>query len=310
MNAAIPIRKASKLLAVTPETVEPKKPKILIYGPPGVGKTWGSLDFPNVYYIDTEGGADLAHYREKLKAAGGMYFGPDQGSLDFDTVIGQVEALATEPHQYKTIIIDSVTKLFNTAITDEQLRIAAAGHKDEFGASKKGPVRQMAKLIKWLNRADLNAVIIAHQIDQWGQDGKGNREVIGMTFDAWPKLEYELHLVMRISKIGQGDNAKRFAHTGKSRLTGFPEGEKFDWRYSDFATRYGKDVIEKAAVPIVLASPEQVAEVNRLLGIVILPDDTKDKWFKKASVDSFDEMDTNTIAACISFLQKRLTNEV
>lgn len=305
MNAVTPIRK-SKLLAITPETVEPKKPKILIYGPPGVGKTWGSLDFPSVYYIDTEGGADLSHYREKLKAAGGMYFGPDQGSLDFDTVIGQVEALATEQHQYKTVVIDSITKLFNTAITDEQARL---GDKDAFGASKKGPVRQMSRLVRWLNRADMNAVVIAHQMDQWGKDEKGNREVIGMTFDAWPKLEYELHLIMRISKIGTGENAKRFAHTGKSRLTGFPEGEKFDWRYTDFATRYGKDVIEKAAVPITLTSPEQVAEVNRLLGIVILPEDTKDKWLKKANAEDFSEMGSDQIEACISFLKKRLTSE-
>ena len=296
--------KKSKLLAVTPETIEAKKPKILIYGPPGVGKTWGSLDFPSVYYIDTEGGADLSHYRQKLKAAGGMYFGPDQGSLDFDTVIGQIEALATEEHGYKTVVIDSITKLFNTAITDEQARL---GDKDAFGASKKGPVRQMSRLVRWLNRADMNAVIIAHQKDLWGKDEKGNREAIGFTFDAWEKLEYELHLVLRISKIGTGANIKRFANTGKSRLVGFPEGEKFDWNYSDFSTRYGKDVIEKAPIPIVLASPEQVAEINRLLGIVVLPPDTQEKWFKKASVDSFDEMDTATIAACISFLTKRMT---
>ena len=59
-----PARK-SKLLAVAPETVEPKKPKVLIFGAAGVGKTWTSLDFPGVYYIDTEGGADLDHYRAK-----------------------------------------------------------------------------------------------------------------------------------------------------------------------------------------------------------------------------------------------------
>lgn len=295
----------TKLLAVTPEAVEPKKPKILIYGPPGVGKTWGSLDFPSVYYIDTEGGADLAHYRDKLRKAGGMYFGPDQGSLDFDTVISQVEALATEEHHYKTVILDSITKLFNTAITDEQTRL---GDKDAFGASKKGPVRQMARLVRWLNRADMNAVVIAHQKDMWGKDEKGNREVIGMTFDAYEKLEYDLHLVMRISKLGNGANAKRFAHVGKSRLTGFPEGEKFDWSYSEFSTRYGKDVIEKSAVPVVLASHEEVAEIKRLIEVVKLPDGTIEKWFTKASVDSFEEMSSATIQSCNQFLQGKLAS--
>lgn len=308
MNAVVPMTKPkrTKLLAVSPEVVEPKKPKILIFGPPGVGKTWTSLDFPNVYYIDTEGGADLAHYREKLKNAGGMYFGPDQGSLDFDTVIGQVEALATEQHQYKTVVIDSITKLFNTAITDEQTRL---GDKDAFGASKKGPIRQMARLTRWLNRADMNAVVIAHQKDMWGKDDKGNREVVGMTFDAYEKLEYDLHLVMRISKLGAGDKAKRFANTGKSRLMGFPEGERFDWSYAEFAERYGKDVIEKEVKPIVLASAEQVAEINRLMSLVKLPDGTTEKWLTKAAVDTFEEMDTETIAKCIEFLKSKITGE-
>lgn len=307
MNAVVnmPAKgRKTKLLAVSPDAVEPRKPKVLIFGPPGVGKTWVSMDFPGVFYIDTEGGADLAHYRAKLKAAGGMYLGPDQGSLDFDTVIGQIEALATEQHQYKTVVIDSITKLFNTAITDEQARL---GDKDAFGASKKPAVRQMAKLVRWLNRADMNAVVIAHQKDQWGLDAKGNREVIGQTFDAYEKLEYDLHFVLRISKIGSGVNAKRFAHIGKSRLTGFPEGERFDWSYDEFASRYGKDVIEKETVPVILASPEQVAELKLLLETYKLPEGTPEKWLSKAGADSWEEMNTDQITGCINFIKGKMT---
>ncbi len=306
MNAVVnmPTKRKTKLLAVTPEAVEPRKPKILIFGPPGVGKTWTSLDFPSVYYIDTEGGADLAHYREKLKNAGGMYFGPDQGSLDFDTVIGQIEALATEQHHYKTVVIDSITKLFSTAIADEQARL---GDNDAFGASKKRPIGQMKKLIRWLNRSDMNAVVIAHQKDVWGKGDKGQQEVVGQSFDGWDKLEYELHLILRISKLGAGENAKRSANVGKSRLTGFPEGSKFDWSYAAFAERYGKDVIEKEAVPVVLASPEEVAEVTHLLTVVKLPDGMTEKWFTKAGVEGFEEMSSETIQACIAHLKGKLT---
>src|SRR5262249_38170256 len=103
----------SKLKAVDPKAAEPSKPKILIFGKPGVGKTWGSLDFPSVYYIDTEGGADLKHYTDKLTKAGGMYFGPEQGSLSFASVLEQIQALATERHSFRTVVIDSISKLMN-----------------------------------------------------------------------------------------------------------------------------------------------------------------------------------------------------
>lgn len=294
----------SKLLAVAPDLVEPKKPKVLIFGPAGVGKTWVSLDFPAVYYIDTEKGADRDHYRAKLKASGGKYLGPEQGSLDFDTVIGQMEALATERHEYKTVVFDSITKVYATAISDEQARL---GDLDAFGASKKQPINKMKRLIRWMNRADMNVILIAHEKDVWGKNQKGQQEVVGRTFDAWDKLEYELDLVLRISAIGIGPGASRYAHVGKSRLTGFPSGERFDWSYASFAERYGKDVIEKEVVPVTLASDEEVSEVNRLIELLKLPDGTVEKWLTKAGADEFQEMSTEQIQACIQHLKGKLT---
>ena len=51
----------SKLKAKDPVLAEPSRLKLQIFGPPGVGKTWGVLEWPACYYIDTEGGANLAH---------------------------------------------------------------------------------------------------------------------------------------------------------------------------------------------------------------------------------------------------------
>ena len=87
----------SKLIskAIKPKSANASKPKILIFGKSGVGKTWASLDFPNTFYIDTEGGANLEHYTDKLAKSGGMYFGVEQGSRDFATVVELVKELAT-----------------------------------------------------------------------------------------------------------------------------------------------------------------------------------------------------------------------
>jgi len=285
---------ASRLKAVAPKAAEPSKPKVLIFGKPGVGKTWASLEWPSVFYVDTEGGADLAHYTDKLARAGGVYFGPDQGSLSFDGITEQVQALATERHDFRTLVLDSISHVWNMEIAQEQARL---GDKDAYGASKKPAVAKLRQLLMWVNKLDMNVILIAHEKDLWGKDGKE-----GVTFDCDPKLEYLLHLCLNIQKIGP----KRLARIGKSRLPAFPEGEVFDWNFTTFAERYGRDVIEKEAKPIVLASAEQIAEVKRLLETVKLPDGTVEKWMAAADAASWEEFETDKINKCISALRAKI----
>ncbi len=289
----------SKLKAKDPKSAEPSKPKLLIFGKPGVGKTWGSLDFPSCYYIDTEGGANLEHYTDKLKKAGGAYMGPEDGALDFQIVIEQLQALCTEKHAYKTVIVDSISKLFNSAIATESGRLGA---KDEFGASKKPAIRAMRQLVSWVNRVDMNVLFIAHSKSEWGLNAEGQRVEIGQTFDCWDKLEYELHLCLEVTKRGP----ERTAKVRKSRLTGFPDATAFPWSYAEFANRYGRDVIEGTVKSIVLASPEQVIELVRLCGIIRVSDEEKEKWFTKADVETFAELDATVATKIITHLKGKL----
>ena len=294
----------SRLKAVAPKAAEPSKPKILIYGKPGVGKTWTALDFPSVYYIDTEGGADLGHYTDKLTASGGVYMGPEHGALDFPTVLEQVQALATEKHEYRTLVIDSISKLFNVAISDEARRL---GDKNAFGADKRPAIQYMRALVSWLTRMDMSVILIAHEKQEWGKNPRtGEREEIGQTFDCWDKLEYELHLCLNIFKAG-GYPSK--ARVRKSRLTGFPDADVFPWTYRDFAARYGKDVIEKKTQQIVLATPEQLAEITRLLGIIKLPDGTEQKWLTAAGVETWAEMETTRAGKALAYLNDLTTKK-
>lgn len=293
---------ASKLKAVDPKAAEPSKPKVLIFGKPGVGKTWTSLDFPSVYFIDTEGGADMAHYTDKLKKSGGAYFGVDQGSLSFESILEQVEALATEKHKYKTVVIDSISKVFAMEIAKEAERL---GDKDAFGASKKPAVAYMRRLIAWLTRMDMNVILVAHEKDLYGLDEKRQRNVIGVTFDAYDKLEYELHLCLNIFKIG----GQHKARVTKSRLTGFKDADIFEWSYDAFAERYGKDILEGTVKQVVLATPEQIKELQDLLEVVKLPEGTEQQWFKKANVETYQEMDGDKVAAIIDMLKEKMSNK-
>lgn len=290
---------ASSLRAVKPKTAEPSKPKVLVYSKEGQGKTWFTLQFPDVYFIDTEGGARRTHYVELLEASGGVYMGPDQGSLDFETVIDQVKALARERHPYKTLVIDSVTKLFNTAVAEEAERL---GDKNAFGADKKAAVQYMRRLVAWMMRLDMSVILTAHQVDVWGVNERGQREVIGVGPDCWAKLPYELDLCINLQKVGP----RRIGKVGKSRLLGFPEADTFEFAYPVFAERYGRDVIDAASKRLALATPEQVAEIHKLLDTVKLPDGQAEKWLSAASAETWDEVDEDKAAKVIGALKQKL----
>jgi hypothetical protein len=293
----------SKLKAKEPGIVEPGKTKGLIFGASGVGKTFFTLSFPAPYYIDTEGGADLKHYQERLKTARGVYMGVDEGALDFVAVTEQMQALATEKHPYKTLIIDSITKLYQTAIANESERL---GEKDVFGASKKPGIAGMRRLINWAMKLDMNIWFVAHEITEWGKNpATGQREEIGKIPDVWDKLVYELDLGLRVIRRGKDFPATAIVH--KSRLLGFPLTDTFPLDYVDFAERYGKNFIEGATKPIVLATPEQVEEIKRLVGILNVPGDETEKVLTKAGADKWEELSNEQAVDMLKRLNKKIT---
>lgn len=287
------------LKAKHPKKAEPKKPKILIFGSPGVGKTWGALDFPGVYYIDCEGGATLDHYTDKLVKSDGAYLGPEDGANDMDVVLDQIKSLATSKHPYRTLVIDSYSKLYNTRIAEkiEAMEAAKTDMDKTFGREKKPAISKTRQMVAWFDRLDMNVILVCHQKDVWA-DGK----VTGQSFDGYDKLEYELDLVMQILKQGNSRKAK----VGKCRLSQFREGEVIDWNYKTFAERYGIEVIEAASEPTEPASAEQIRVIQQLVGIVKLDDDIRTKWFDKAGVDAWGEMDAVTIQKCIDYLTNQL----
>lgn len=284
---------ARALRAKDPTEAKPSRPKIMIFGAAGVGKTWGALDFPSVYYIDTEGGANLAHYTAKLKASGGAYLGPDDGANDFDTVLEEIQTLATTKHGFRTLVADSFSKLFNTRVSADYERLEKAGRDMEktFGAEKKGAIAATRKMLRWFEKLDMNVILICHQKSLW-KDGKE----VGTTFDAWDKLDYELHLALRVIKTGNSRNAL----VTKSRLEGFQDGSTFPWSYAEFANRYGRDVIEATPNPVKLATPEQVAQYQSLLQTLKVDPKLLEKW--EENCPEVSELDFEGMAKRLAYL--------
>lgn len=288
----------TKLKAKSPEQVKPGKIKAVLFGVSGVGKTTLALSVPAPYYYDVEGGANGPQYRELLRKSGGAYMGPEDGTLSFDVLIEQMQALATEKHGYKTLIVDSLTKLYQTTIACEAERL---GDKDAFGASKKPAVAAMRRLVLWASRLDMNIWFICHETAEWGMVN-GQRAEVGRVADVWDKMIYELDLAIQATKRGP----QRMAVVKKSRLTAFPDGETFPLDYAEFAARHGRETVEGDAAPLVLAKPEQVAEVRKLLDIVKIAESDIAKGFEKAGVTTWEEMTTEQIGKWQEFLRKKI----
>lgn len=282
------------LKAKQPINVIPTKPKFMISGESGVGKTFFALDFPKPYLIDSEGGATREQYQNKLKKSGGAYFGKEEGSQDFKSVIEEVKQLTTTKHEYKTLIIDSFTYLYMLEASEAE----AKGGSD-FGRDKKMANIPTRQLISVLEKCDLNIILICHSKTKWERRGKDIIDA-GSTFDGYDKLEYILDLWCEISKGGKTFIVK------KSRISNLIQGDSYPLSYDKFAELYGKDTVEREAIPMALASPEQVARLMTLVDGLKIEQETIDKWYKKCNVESFNEMSEEQIKSLIAFCEKKI----
>jgi len=268
-----------------PDKVE-KRLKALFYGMAGVGKTTAAIQFPKPYLIDTEKGAENDQYVEILKAKEGAIF----STTDFFELIEEVKSLLTTKHDYKTLIIDPLTVLYNTLLEQAEKKVGS-----EFGRHYGEANKSVKHLLNLLLRLDMNVIITSHSKNEYGQ----GMIVLGQTFDCYKKLDYLFDIVFEIQKRGK----ERVGVVKKTRIEKFGDGETFPFSYDEIAKRYGKDVLEKSASIELLSTKEEVIEVKRLIDLLKIPEENYNKWLNKASAESFDEMKSEDIQKCINHLK-------
>ncbi len=274
-----------------PETIE-KRLKALFYGPAGVGKTTCAIQFPKPYLIDTEKGAVNDQYTEELQKQGGVIF----QTSDFEELLTEVKSLLTEKHEYKTLIIDPLTMLYNDLLDKAALKVGT-----DFGRHYGEANKRMKQLLNLLLRLDMNVIITAHSKNEYGE----GMVVLGQTFDCYKKLDYLFDLVIELEKRGK----ERFGKVKKTRIKGFPDGEMFPFTFDNIKERYGAEVLERDAVPVELANNEQIAELRKLLEVIKIDQEAIDKWLAKADAESFEEVSSEAIQKFINFLKAKVTGE-
>ncbi|WP_157447440.1 ATP-binding protein [Chthoniobacter flavus] len=117
--------------------------KTVIYGPEGIGKTTLAAQFPSPVFLDTEGGThhlDVARF---------------PAPKTWDDVTKTIAALASEPHEFRTLVVDTADWLEKLLIEDV-CRRANKTSIEEFGYGK-GYVVLAEEVTKFL--ASLNALL-------------------------------------------------------------------------------------------------------------------------------------------------------
>jgi len=263
--------------------------KALFYGSAGVGKTMAAIQFPKPYIIDTEGSTNKPQYVDAIEKSGGAVL----MTVNFDEMIAEVRELLTTEHEYKTLVIDSLTLLYNDLLDKAERKVGS-----EFGRHYGEANKRMKQLLNLLFRLDMNVIITSHSKNEYGQ----NLSVLGQTFDCYKKLDYLFDLVFEIQKRGNN----RVALIKKSRIVTLPDGDALPFSYDEIANRYGREVLERDAKAQELATFDEVFELKRLIDLLKVPHETVQKWLDKSQSEQLTDMPQDAVQKCIDHLQKQI----
>ena len=266
---------------------EDKRLKALFFGEAGAGKTTCSIQFPRPYVIDTERGAENDQYISRIKDRGGAYW----ASNDMAEIMNEVRALLSEKHEFRTLVIDPVTTIHD-ALLDRKEQEVGSEFGRHYGAAKK----EFKRLCNLLTRLDMNVILTSHHKNLYTG---GSMQVSGKTYDGPKGLDYLFDLVLEIQVRG----TDRWACVRKSRFENLPTNDAFEFSYDVLAEKYGREVLEREAVAVKLASPDQVSTVEALFAK--LPDGNKlrEAWLDKRKVSAVQEVSEGDIQKAIEYLE-------
>ena len=109
----------SKLQILTGRIARPQK--AVVFGPEGIGKSTLAAQFPAPVFLDTEGGT---HHLDVARLP---------APKSWDDVTKAVTALATEAHEFKTLVLDTVEQLFKPIDGIENERLEFVRFRSEDG---------------------------------------------------------------------------------------------------------------------------------------------------------------------------------
>jgi DNA-binding transcriptional regulator YhcF (GntR family) len=152
----------------------------------------------------------------------------------------------------------------------------------------------------------MNVLVTSHEKAKYERDGGVFKES-GKTFDISDKLAYTLGAVLNLRLIGKF----RKLVVEKSRYKELESNEVVDFSdgYEFMKSRFSHEIFERPSQQEVLSTKEQVEEFIRLVNTISLDKETLQKWLMNAKAQGPEEMKSDTIDKCISWMKKKMPME-
>lgn len=276
--------------------------KMLLSGPAGVGKTTAAIQMPRPYVIDTEAGS--LHYADIIDRAGGVVF----ETRSMEDIIAEIRSLITEQHDYRTLVIDPITTVYDLALEEGERKVGT-----EWGRHYGYANKQWKRLFGLITTLDMNVVLTSHEKDEYDTvkqaNGETERVNVGKTYQGFKGMDYAFDLWLLLER--DRGSLKRYAVVKKTRLSReFPDQDRFEWSYQSVADRYGAEKLEKGVATLALATGEQVTKFNYLMN-QLTEQQVKSLKIDKALAEFEDvaDMPADRIVRGINIIETFLANQ-
>ena len=270
---------------------------LLTAGESGSGKSFFVACLRNALIFDTDIGGGLAAYDRRIAGNGSE-------RVEVGSYLDIIDELAKRRQHLQgitTLAIDHLSTLQQEAVIRHNPQFQENTFGREHDRANK-EWRKIRDLVRW---GDFNLVCTAHLKAQYA-----NKQQVGMTADASKNIAGDFHVYLQLHGTASGGPAQ--AKVVKWRRdpedARGPVPQSFRYTVEEF-TRINGAGFNHQRQQVAMASTEQVAEVERLLAIVKLPDGVVEKWLSKAKADSFAEFTADAIAKCIAHMNSLIKGE-